>query len=98
VSEPKPLFDDPSGTNPLQPMEEDMPDQPYEHPSHVSPTGLPVVAGTAILLKLGVVLVALAGVALTMDFLPATQIDEKIAGAVIAIGAALGIASPGVRK
>jgi hypothetical protein len=64
----------------------------------VSPTGTPIVAGTSILLKVAAVLVAIAGAAITMDLFPESKLDEKVFGLIIAVGAALGIYSPGVRK
>jgi hypothetical protein len=90
----KPLFDAPDGTNPTQPMEPQMP----EAVPTTSPTGTPVIAATGLLLKLATVAVAIAGVALVSDFFPATNLDEKISGAVVSLGALLGIVSPGIRK
>jgi hypothetical protein len=80
-----------AGVIPIHPKEKPM--EPV-----VSPTGTPVISGQAIITKIAIVIVALAGVALVSDFFPATTIDEKIAGAIVALGSALGIASPGVRK
>src|SRR5687767_13231196 len=61
-----------------------------------SPTGTPLlhpkVAAVAF------VIVALAGVMMVFNFAPETDIDEKIAGAIIAFGGMIGIASPGIRK
>lgn len=64
----------------------------------VSPNGAAVINGSAIALKVAAVLVGIAGAMLVQDFFPQTQVDEKIAGAVIAIGSMLGIASPGLRR
>lgn len=62
-----------------------------------SPTGEPIIP-TGTLLKIAAAVVALAAVALAQDFFPNTQVDEKIASAIIALGTVLGIASPGIRK
>lgn len=66
-------------------------------PAEISPTGKPVI-GTGLLLKVAAIVVALAGTAYEANFFPDTQVDEKIAMAIITIGAILGIASPGIRK
>jgi len=64
----------------------------------VSPTGTPVINGTGLVLKLAAAFVGLAAIVLVSDFFPSTNIDEKIAGAIVAIGSMFGIVSPGVRK
>lgn len=63
-----------------------------------SPTGAAVISGQALFLKVAAAVVAVAGIVLVSDFFPATNIDEKIAGAIVALGSVLGIASPGVRR
>jgi hypothetical protein len=64
----------------------------------VSPTGTPVIIGTGLLLKVAAAVVGIAGIFLASDFFPATHWDETIAGAIVTLGAMLGIASPGIRK
>lgn len=66
-------------------------------PAEISPTGKPVV-GTGLVLKIAAVIVALAAIAYEANFFPDTTVDEKVATAIISIGAILGIASPGIRR
>ncbi len=70
----------------------------------VSPTGTAVVNGQSVLLKALVPLVGLAGGVLALGqagvVIPAPygNVVNAVAGLLLAIGAAVGIASPGVRK
>jgi hypothetical protein len=93
---PKPLFDAPDGTSPLQPMEPQMPD---ETPA-VSPTGTPLLPPKAVPYAVAVVGAAALLVAapeLGLPFVIPMAI-VGIAKIVVALGALLGIVSPGLRK
>ena len=63
-----------------------------------SPTGTPIIPATSVVWKIAVAVVGLAGVFLASDFFPSSSWDERIAGAIVSLGAMVGIASPGVRK
>lgn len=63
-----------------------------------SPTGIAVINGSAVFLKVAAVIVGIAWVVSVSDFFPGTTMDEKIASGVLTLGALLGIASPGIRK
>lgn len=64
----------------------------------ISPTGVPVISGSAVFLKVAAAIIGIAWIVSVSDFFPATNLDEKIAGGVLTLGALLGIASPGIRK
>lgn len=74
------------------------PGQPPVAVPPVSPTGAPVIPASSILWKLAIALVGLAAIIQQADFFPATTLDETIAGAIVSLGALLGIVSPGIRK
>lgn len=62
----------------------------------VSPTGTPLLPPKW--MALATLIVAAGAVLAIWNFIPSSDIDEKIGQAILALGAVVGIASPGIRK
>ena len=68
------------------------------HPHDVSPTGAPVISPKVVPYLAGLVAVAAAVAAKMPDIVPSSELDQQIAGIIVALGTIFGIASPGWRK